>query len=87
MSEFVQPGPRAIGPLSCPGGVVIHVYGVPSGELLSVSDADSLHMAAYQAGLDHERAAARLPETDEGFCLVAFDGDTGHRFSAEDWLK
>ena len=86
MTDLIQPGPQAIGPLSCPGGVVIHVYGVPSGTLLTVSHADSLHMAAYNAGLDGERAEARLPATDHAFCLVGFDGDTGRRFTADEWV-
>lgn len=86
-SDITQPGPQQIEPRSCPGGVVIHVYGVPSGKLLSESTGDSLQWAAFRAGADHDVAAANLPTTDEGFCLVAFDGDSGRRFTQDEWLS
>ena len=83
-NEF-HPGPATIGPGCNPGGVVIHIYGAPSAKLLTISHVGILSSAAWQAGLDHDKAQARLPKSDVGFCLVAFDGDTGERFTAEDW--
>lgn len=83
---MIYPGPLEIDPLQCPGGVVIHVYGVPSGTLLNESAALSSAEAAFNAGKDHDNASNRLPAGDEGYCLVAYDGDTGRRFSADEWM-
>ena len=86
MTEFVMPGPASIAPGAYPGGVVIQVYAVPSGVLLQTSKAGVLASAAYIAGRDHDVAEMRKPSGTNGFCLVAFDGDTGRRFSADEWL-
>jgi hypothetical protein len=85
MSNDFHPGPKRIGPGCHPGGVVIHVYGAPSAKLLTVTHLSAADSAQFQASIDHDKAQARLPKHDVGFCLVAFDGDDGHRFTAEDW--
>ena len=87
MRDTTHPGPASIEPGECPRGVVIHVYGVPSGKLLNTSKSNTPSMAAFQAGIDHATAERNLPPGDDAFCLVAFDGDSGMRFSALDWLR
>lgn len=82
-----HPGPPTIEPRSKPGGVVVHVYGYPSGTFLVESAAATGAQATFNAGLDHDRAAELLPAGDRGFCLVAYDGDSGDRYAAEDWLR
>jgi hypothetical protein len=74
----IRPGPQSITPGICPGGVVIHVYAVPSQVLLlsqRIGPRDDVYAAA-------ERAAA---VDAAAVCLVAYDGDTGERYSADDW--
>ena len=83
---MIHPGPIEIEPMQCPGGVVIHVYGVPSGVLLNTSAAASTAEACFNAGIDHMVAERQRPEMDNGFCLVAYDGDTGRRFTADEWM-
>jgi len=84
---MILPGPSEIEPGQCPGGVVVHVYGVPSGTLLNTSMAATEPMAAYNAGADYREAERNLPDGDVAFCLVAYNGDDGHRFTAVDWTS
>lgn len=84
---LVRPGPLSIAPRACPGGVVIHVWAatVPPLLLLTqrVGPADDVEAAAERAALE----ASRALEADAAVCLVAYDGDTGARFSGPDWLR
>jgi hypothetical protein len=82
---MIRPGPASIEPGAAPGGVVIHVYAVPSARLLIESHATTLADAAYRAGLDADDVTAQLRADDAGVCLVAYDGDTGARYTAEQW--
>jgi hypothetical protein len=80
--QFIRPGPAAILPGLCPGGVVVHVYAVPSGELVSVSRMHPLDDVAATA----ERDAATFDAfMAAAACLVAYDGDTGERMGADAW--
>jgi hypothetical protein len=93
---IVRPGPPCIDPGLAPGGVVIHVYAVPTGRHLR-----SRHLSAddivngEQHGDDVVASCAQVDATaavedlraDESFtCLVAYDGDTGERFTPAAWL-
>lgn len=82
---MTRPGPAAIPPGEYPGGVVIHIYDVPSGVLLSTS-----HLGPHDdLDADAERAAdqvARLRSDGHAVCMVGFDGDTGTRYTPRDWL-
>lgn len=64
-----------------PGGVIFHVYEVPSGRLLHVSAVapGTPDAIAQTAEAD---ALAALDLTGAEVCLVAYDGDTGHRYTA-----
>jgi hypothetical protein len=79
----ISPGPPSLEPGAAPGGVVIHVYAVPSGLLLAVSTNATPTQAAYAAGLD--AAAVALAYAGD-VCLVAYDGDTGARYTADAWV-
>ncbi len=76
---MILPGPDAIPPGTAPGGIVFHVYAVPSCRLVARS--------VVTPGDDVEREAGRAVEEaadaagDEAFCLVAYDGDHGGRVS------
>lgn len=79
---MVRPGPPAILPGTAPDGVVIHVYAVPSEQLLivqTVQPGQSVEkLAEAAAELAWSRLHAEQPEAD-GVCLVAYDGDDGQR--------
>ena len=80
---MIRPGPPAIAPGVCPGGVVIHVYSatLPPALLLVRRYGPGV---AVEPGAARDRAAAeRLADGD--FCLVAYDGDTGERFDGAAW--
>lgn len=87
---MIRPGPPALPAGVFPGGVVFHVYSVPSCVLLltqNVAVTDDVEAAAT-----HAAEQCGMTQTDEwptweggGVCLVAFDGDTGKRYSAEEW--
>jgi hypothetical protein len=80
---MIRPGPPALEPNAAPGGVVFHVYAVPSGDLLAVSSAATPIQAAYVAGMDADLVA--LAHAGD-VCLVAYDGDTGERYDADAWV-
>jgi len=81
---LTRPGPPFIDEARAPGGVVLHVYAVPSGRLLVTR-----HLVGelLERGEDVDRLAeldvdeaGRLCNVDEyALCLVAYDGDTGER--------
>ena len=79
---MIRPGPMGVAPGLCPGGVVVHVYSVP-GEVLICEQ--RLH-----PGSDVEVAATVAAQLADGYgprtCLVAYDGDTGERMTAEAWV-
>ena len=82
---LIRPGPSSIDAGEYPGGVVIHVYGVPSLRLLHTSKARTGAEAALNAGADADAALAALPP-DTALCLVGYDGDTGRRYRQGEWL-
>jgi hypothetical protein len=77
----IRPGPLSLPPGQCPGGVVIHVYSVPSCVLLLTQH------VPVTANVEHAAVAAgeRVANVPTDVCLVAFDGDSGERYSAGDW--
>jgi hypothetical protein len=78
----IRPGPLSIEPGRCPGGVVLQVYAVPTGQLVveqALRPGDDVGDAAELA------AALVLPGW--AACLVAYDGDTGDRFTALQWYR
>lgn len=81
----IYPGPASILPGMAPGGVVIHGYSVPGERLLFVQAIPA------DGSVDVSDAALRgaeqaLCDPEPGTCLVAYDGDTGARFGADDWV-
>lgn len=80
-----RPGPSSIPTGRHPGGVVLHVYEVPSGRLLAVSMVNPDEEVGWRAEFDAERVLRVIAPGAVGFCLVAFDGDTGERFPPEAW--
>lgn len=76
--DVVRPGPESIDAGSCPGGLVIHVYGVPSGRLLHVGPCSPADSMERRASSDADQVLGLL-RTGEGMCLVFFDGDSGQR--------
>ena len=82
---MIHPGPPSIDADSAPGGVVIHVYAVPTNRLLITSRATTMAEAAYRAGLDGPAAMDALREGEEAVCLVAYDGDSGTRYDLTAW--
>lgn len=82
---MIHPGPPQIEPGVYPGGVVIHVYDVPSGVLVTTSMSRSLAEASHNAATDADVTVLFARPDRWGVCLVAYDGDTGERFDADDW--
>lgn len=77
----MRPGPTALAAGLNPGGVIIHVYGVPSQRLLVVRVARDQADVAAHASADAAAADRAMDRRDRGVCLVAYDGDTGERMS------
>jgi len=82
---FIRPGPARIEPGACPGGVVIHVYTATVPPVLITTHA--LRPGDDVAATAEQDAAVFDAFTAEASCLVAYDGDTGERFSAEAWHR
>ena len=79
---MIRPGPASIEPGTHPGGVVIHVYEVPSQRLLAVSNARGTDAELRVIALaDADAVERRIDVAADGVCLVAFDGDTGERMT------
>lgn len=78
---LIYPGPASIEPKACPGGVVVHVYAVPTQRLLLQRHLRTQMPIEHAAELDYDDCSRRLRDEDGeyGLCLVAYDGDTGHR--------
>ena len=81
--NVVSPGPDRIAPSSSPDGVVVHVYAVPTEELLverRLQHDDAVDVAGRADSLLAWTLANAVGV--DGVCLVAYDGDTGERM---DW--
>lgn len=85
--EHYRPGPESIDPKKAPGGIVMHAYSVPDGTLLlerlmpaHITDED------LDASARDDAAWTSLTARD-GVCLVAYDGDTGERWTPETWAE
>jgi hypothetical protein len=82
---MIRPGPDAIAPGAHPGGIVLHVYSATAPPVLLItrrySPADPIE---DRAALD----AAAIDALDgvAAVCLVAFDGDTGERYTTGEWF-
>jgi hypothetical protein len=63
-----------------PGGVVLHVYATPSGQLLDTILGDNIAMASFAAGHRLDLHLQKLLPGD-GLMLVAYSGDTGLRLA------
>lgn len=74
---IVRPGPARIEPDQAPGGLVVHVYSVPSCVLLLERRLPDLAAVLAHA---HDDGELVFSATDE-CCLVAYDGDTGERMT------
>jgi hypothetical protein len=70
----IRPGPRSLAAGVNPGGVVVHVYSVPTGKLLRVQQLQPDMTGAALAAM-----AADAASFSRQVCLVAYDGDTGGR--------
>lgn len=80
---MIRPGPTTIGPGAAPGGVVFHVYDA-AGTLLAVDQVgpgDDVQAHAERAADD-----TNLEHNVDVVVIVAYDGDTGARFTLDDWL-
>lgn len=83
-----RPGPPHIDAARAPGGIVVHLYAIPTGRLLVTADivgelmerADDMDRIAAR-----DIAAAERMRTDDepGLALVVFHGDTGARMLIE----
>jgi hypothetical protein len=82
-SGMIQPGPPFIDPGQCPGGIVMRVYDTTDPPTLIteqfIGPDDDVEMLATMAAAMHDRAG------QVGACLVAYDGDTGHRAGPLEW--
>jgi hypothetical protein len=83
--EMIRPGPVAITPGAHPGGVVLHIYAatVPPSLIMTRRYRSTDNLAAC-APLDYQACEAM---GYGALCLVAYDGDTGQRFTADDWTR
>lgn len=75
-----RPGPDQLAPGLCPGGIIVHVYTLSGRRLIEQSLAPDANVETAAAIAAEQSALTRGP-----VCLVAFDGDTGARFSAREW--
>jgi len=81
---MIRPGPPSIDPGRSPGGVVFHAYD-DSGRLLATD-----HVAPGDDVQAHAERTADAAFDDYGaelVVLVAYDGDTGARFTVNDWTS
>lgn len=77
---MIRPGPDRIEPGTCPSGVVVRIYSVPHEVLVieqRLTGADDIEQVAT--------LAAQLDLPGWAACLVAYDGDTGQRYTETDW--
>lgn len=76
---MARPGPEAVDPAGAPGGVVFHVYNARTGDLVGVDPVVELDA---EPSADLLEAVATLDD-GEPVVLVAYDGDTGRRFTPD----
>lgn len=81
MGDLIRPGPPRLAAGLMPGGVIIHVYAVPTARLLLTRLAHDQAEVERHAIADAQLADAQLWADDIGVCLVAYDGDTGDRMA------
>ena len=85
--DLIRPGPERILPGLVPGGVVIHVYAVPTCRHLLTRQSRSVAETEHYAPQDADQAMNVLTAHELGVCLVAYDGDTGERMGADAWTS
>lgn len=76
---ITRPGPSAVPRLQAPGGVVIHVYGVPTQRLLMTSRCTPEIDVEQWATMDADLCERLLHDDEHAYCIVAYDGDSGER--------
>lgn len=88
---FHKPGPSHLEPGLCPGGVVIHVYSVPTNKNVKPGTArDELLLARnwdpYTSMGMLTQDAEFVATMSKEVCLVGYDGDTGERMDLQNIL-
>lgn len=79
------PGPPRLPPGQAPGGVVFRIYN-RAGTVLVERVLRPGDDTAESAGADVIATLEALPaEGESSICLVCYDGDTGLRWTPEDW--
>ena len=73
--DLVRPGPASISAGAAPGGIVIHVYDVPTCMLLLERRLVDLEEAMRTAEAD----GSFVDSLTAACCVVAYDGDSGER--------
>jgi hypothetical protein len=80
----IRPGPLTITPGACPGGVIIHIYAATFPPSLLLTRAygpdDDIGIGALADAITADKL------TSAPVCLVGYDGDTGRRFTAQEWM-
>lgn len=82
-ADFHRPGPESIPPGTAPGGVVVHVYTLDDVLVLTsylAPSADVMDVARRDRDKVDLLTGAGVPVV-----LVAYDGDSGTRYTAEQW--
>ena len=77
-----RPGPPSLHPGLCPGGWVIHVYGLRSGRLVGLTRVGPDVCPLDQLDGEAERFADETvanADPGDGFVIVCYDGDSGAR--------
>lgn len=75
---MIRPGPAQIEPSALPGGIISHVYAIPTNRLVAVF-IDPAEVSTW----DDSDA---LNPGENGICLVFYDGDTGERLVPPGYL-
>jgi hypothetical protein len=81
---MIRPGPPSIAPGKAPGGVVFRVY-KRNGTMLVERALSAVDEADAETDATKTLEAFTPGEPME-MCLVCYDGDTGVRWTAEDWV-
>jgi hypothetical protein len=85
-SMAVAIGPDHLSPGKAPGGVVLRVY-KPDGKLLVERALVNVDLNQASAKIDAaETLEAFIPGEPVEICIVCYDGDTGVRWPADDWV-
>jgi hypothetical protein len=83
-----RPGPPNIDPARAPGGVVLHLYAIPTARLLVARHLVGELMERPEdvnrlSALDIAEAERMWNPDEHGLALVVYDGDTGNRLMIE----